>query len=148
MRLYRKPPLLTTWTKRPIWKSAVRLFERGWQWLMFEWRAALRVISRCVGLGLIALCIVYSVSLWNRIISAWSWYSSEAVSKDGTPVYPHATLVNPVVASIGAALLIVAALLQAATARRRHKEQTDADRQRRISAKPPNSWAATRSKPG
>jgi hypothetical protein len=47
-------------------------------------------------------------------------------------VYPHAALVNPVAAGIGAALLIAAALQQAATARRRHKEQTDADRQRRI----------------
>jgi uncharacterized protein YjbI with pentapeptide repeats len=37
-----------------------------------------------------------------------------------------------VVAGIGAALLIGAALQQAATARRRHKEQTDADRQGRI----------------
>jgi hypothetical protein len=44
-------------------------------------------------------------------------------------VYPHAALVNPVAAGIGAALLIAAALQQAATARRRHKEQTNADRQ-------------------
>ena len=112
-------PLLTTMKERisPIWT---------------KWRAALRVISLCAGLGVIALCLLYSVSLWNRLSSAGSWYMTEVVSRDGTPVYPHAALVNPVVAGIGAVLLIGAALQQAATARRRHKEQTDADRQRRI----------------
>ena len=99
---------------------------------MRRWRAALRVISLCAGLGLIALCILYSVSIWDWVSAVWSWYLTEVVSKDGTPVYPHAGLVNPVVAGIGAVLLIGAALQQAATARRRHKEQTDADRHRRI----------------
>ena len=63
--------------------------------------------------------------------AAWHWYATEAVS-NGAITYPHAGLVNPVVAGVGAALLVGAALQQAATARRRHKEQTDADRQRRI----------------
>jgi Pentapeptide repeats (8 copies) len=63
--------------------------------------------------------------------AAWHWYAAESLS-NGTIVYPHAGLVNPVIAGIGAALLIGAALQQAAIARRRHKEQTDADRQRRI----------------
>jgi hypothetical protein len=63
--------------------------------------------------------------------AAWHWYAAESIS-NGTIVYPHAGLANPVVAGSGAALLIGAALWQAATARRRHKEQTDADRQRRI----------------
>jgi hypothetical protein len=60
--------------------------------------------------------------------SAWHWYS--ATSPSGT--HPNAALVNPIAGAIGAAALIGAALLQAATARRRHKAQTDADRQRRI----------------
>ena len=64
--------------------------------------------------------------------AAWHWYAAESVSQTGAVDHPHAALVNPVVASIGAALLIGAALQQAATARRRHREQTDADRQRRI----------------
>lgn len=63
--------------------------------------------------------------------AAWKWYAAEGIST-GAPVYPHAGLVNPVVAGIGAALLIAAALQQASTARRRHREQTNADRQRRI----------------
>ena len=93
-------------------------------------------VCRGVGFGLVALCFLYRTSLgnwlWGWLSVAWDWYSAEAVSKDGTPSYPHAGLVNPVVAGVGAALLIGAALQQAATARRRHKEQTDADRQRRI----------------
>ena len=47
--------------------------------------------------------------------------------------YPHAGLINPVAAGIGALLLIGTALQQAATARRRHvKLEPNADRQRRI----------------
>jgi hypothetical protein len=64
--------------------------------------------------------------------AAWHWYSAESVSQSGAVDHPHAALVNPVVAGIGAALLIGTALQQAATARRRNREQTDADRQRRI----------------
>ena len=64
--------------------------------------------------------------------AAWHWYATVAVSKEGIPVYPHAGLINPVAAGIGALLLIGTALQQAATARRRHVEQTNADRQRRI----------------
>jgi hypothetical protein len=55
-----------------------------------------------------------------------------SVSKDGTSSYAHAGLVNSVIGGIGAALLVGAALQQAATARRRQQAQTDADRQRRI----------------
>ena len=126
--------LRTTMTERarPIWKSATVQFERERQWLISRWRTALRVVSLCVGLGLIVLCIIFPVSLWNLISFAWSWYSTEVVSKDGTPSYPNAGLINPVIGGVGAGLLVWAALQQAATARRRHKEQTDADRQRRI----------------
>lgn len=63
--------------------------------------------------------------------SWWRWYGTEAVS-NGVIVYPHTAIVNPVVAAIGAALLIGAAILQAWTATRRHVEQTNADRERRI----------------
>ena len=63
---------------------------------------------------------------------AWEWYSAEAVSQTGAVTHPHAALINPVGAFIGAALLAWAALKQAATASRRHNEQTNADRQRRI----------------
>jgi hypothetical protein len=64
--------------------------------------------------------------------SAWDWYACEGVTQKGAVDHPHASFANPVGAGIGAALLIIAALLQAATAQRRHREQTVADRQRRI----------------
>ena len=84
-------------------------------------------------LALVVVLVIIVPWLLRNLHGAWSWYAAEDVSsKDGTPVFPHASLLNPVFAGAGAALLIAAALWQAATARRRHKEQTDADRQRRI----------------
>jgi hypothetical protein len=77
----------------------------------------------------------HKIANWpvNTLNHAWSWYATkEFAPKDTTPVYPNAALLNPVVASAGAALLIAAALWQAATAQRRHSKQTDTDRQRRI----------------
>jgi hypothetical protein len=68
---------------------------------------------------------------WSWLSAPWDWYSAEAVV-NGAISYPHAALVNPVAAGIGAALLIWAALRQAAIAARRHHAQTEADRQRRI----------------
>jgi hypothetical protein len=71
----------------------------------------------------------------NRFMSwlsdFWDWYSAERII-NGTPSYPHAALLNPIVAGVGAALLILAALLQAGIAARRHLAQTEADKQRRI----------------
>jgi hypothetical protein len=64
---------------------------------------------------------------WSWLSAPWDWYSTEAVVK-GAISYPHAALVNPVAAGIGAALLIWAALRQAGIAARRHHAQTEADR--------------------
>jgi hypothetical protein len=68
---------------------------------------------------------------WSWLSAPWDWYSTEAVV-NGVISYPHAALVNPVAAGIGAALLVWAALRQAGIAARRHYAQTEADRQRRI----------------
>jgi hypothetical protein len=38
--------------------------------------------------------------------AAWDWYAAERLSQSGSVDHPHAALVNPVVAGIGAALLI------------------------------------------
>ena len=111
-----------------IQETAALQIDQCRRWL--KGPTAIRDIGLYVGIGLAALVVLLFV--WKGVASFWIWYSAEVASKDGTPVYPHAALVNPVVAGIGAALLVVAALLQAATARRRHTEQTDADRQRRI----------------
>lgn len=128
-------PLLTRMKEliSPFLTVAARHFERSRRWPI-SWQTAPSVASIWAGVGLIAFCflLLFRTSLRSGLSFAWGWYFTEAVSKDGTPTYPHAGLANPVVAGIGAALLIGAALAQAATARRRHKEQTDADRQRRI----------------
>ena len=85
---------------------------------------------------LTALAIV--VALVAVIVPIWQWYAEERVIGD-TVTYPHAALVNPLIAGIGAALLIYAAIRQAWTANRqaniasqRHEAQTKADQQRRI----------------
>jgi len=79
-------------------------------------------------LAVIAIVAVLAVT----IFPAWRWYSEERVIRDDTVTYPHATLLNPLIAGIGAALLIYAAIQQARTANQRHAAQTKADQQRRI----------------
>jgi hypothetical protein len=78
----------------------------------------------------------------------WDWYSAQIVV-NGVIVYPHASLVNPIAAGVGAALLIGAAIQQARVATRRHRAQTVADQQRRITESLPellNNWAAIKLK--
>jgi len=70
-------------------------------------------------------------AIMSWLSAAWHWYAAAEPGSNG-PVYPHAGLVNPLAAGIGAALLIGAAVQQALTARRRHEQQTKADLQRRI----------------
>ena len=60
------------------------------------------------------------------------WYAKGHKDKNGVVTYPNAAIVNPIVAGLGAAGAIYAALRQAQTATRRHEAQTEADRQRRI----------------
>jgi uncharacterized protein YjbI with pentapeptide repeats len=63
---------------------------------------------------------------------AWNWYSAEVVSTTRTITHPHADLINPAIGFLAALTLAWAALKQAVTAGKRHSEQTNADRQRRI----------------
>jgi Pentapeptide repeats (9 copies) len=56
--------------------------------------------------------------------SAWQWYATGTTS--------NAAIVNPIIAAIGATALVWAAIRQAVIASNRHYEQTEADRQRRI----------------
>ena len=60
------------------------------------------------------------------------WYAKGHKDKNGVVTYPNAALINPVLAGIGATLLIYAAIRQAQTANNRHKAQTEADLQRRV----------------
>src|SRR5689334_5169546 len=54
------------------------------------------------------------------VSDAWDWYAT------------HSDKVNPIVAGLGGAALVWAAIRQARTATRRHYEQTRADQQRRL----------------
>jgi uncharacterized protein YjbI with pentapeptide repeats len=60
------------------------------------------------------------VYLVKAISDAWGWYET------------HASTVNPIVAGLGGAALVWAAVRQARTATNRHYEQTRADLQRRL----------------
>ena len=60
------------------------------------------------------------------------WYAKGHKDKNGVVTYPNATFINPILAGIGATLLIYAAIRQAQTAGNRHEAQTETDRQRRI----------------
>jgi hypothetical protein len=60
------------------------------------------------------------------------WYAKGHKDKNGVVTYPNAALVNPILAGLGAILLIYAAIRQAQIAASRHEAQTEADRQRRI----------------
>ena len=76
----------------------------------------------------------------------WHWYSFEETDKNGITHHPRADVINPIAAALGGAVLAwaafrqarnstdaaKAAIEQANTASQRHKEQTDADRQRRL----------------
>jgi uncharacterized protein YjbI with pentapeptide repeats len=73
------------------------------------------------------------------LVVLWKWYSFEQTDHAGVIHHPHAEILNPIAAALGGAILAWAAFRQARTATRqaeiaseRHKEQTDADRQRRL----------------
>ena len=60
------------------------------------------------------------------------WYAKGHKDKNRVVTYPNATLINPILAGIGAALLIYAAIRQAQTTNSRYEAQTKTDLQRRI----------------
>jgi Protein of unknown function (DUF2934)/Pentapeptide repeats (8 copies) len=91
-----------------------------WQWLKLRpW-----VWFAVAGSGSVVLLLVFG--------NVWHWYSLEHTDHNGVIHHPHADILNPIGAAIAGAIIAWAALRQADTASRRHKEQTDADRQRRL----------------
>jgi hypothetical protein len=109
-----------------IWEAAKRVWQwwlkprgswglqRAWQWLKLRPQVAFLLA------GIIVLLL------------GQHWYFFEQKDSSGVTHHPHADVLNPIAAAIGGAILAWAAFRQADTASRRHKEQTDADRQRRI----------------
>jgi hypothetical protein len=94
----------------PVWRAAVLKIERGLQWLGRKRRPVMLIIVGCV---LLYLGLLY----WQQV---WSAYKADPDS------------FTPFFTPFSALLVGLAAFGQWRTARLRHEEQTNADRQRRI----------------
>jgi Pentapeptide repeats (8 copies)/Protein of unknown function (DUF2934) len=111
-----------------IWKSASAHLWHVWLWLTVprdpvDWKGALAKASTWLQLRTISRVIagfVFVALLVFIVPRVWEAYST------------HLPAIIPLGAGIGGAIVAWAALTQAATARRRHEEQTGADRQRRL----------------
>lgn len=68
----------------------------------------------------------------GAVLVFWFWYASGEKDDKGVVTYPHASLINPILAGLGGLFLIYAAIRQAQVAADRHAAQTSADLQRRI----------------
>jgi hypothetical protein len=122
-----------------IWQVVTAQFQQGWRWLMaprgpLTW-TALR--ARLTTLRLLPSTYAgrFAVLLGGillLLLLVLPWYAKGHKDKGGVVTYPNAALINPILAGIGAALLIYAAIRQAQIASNRHEAQTKADLQRRI----------------
>jgi uncharacterized protein YjbI with pentapeptide repeats len=117
---------------RQVWNWALKprpsswpqpSLQRTWQWLKLRPQLALPVA------GIIFLLLV----------ALWDWYSFELTDLNGITHHPHADILNPIGAALGGIVLAWAALRQARTATRqadiaseRHKKQTEADTEGRL----------------
>ena len=113
----------------PLWQSAMVHLRRVWLWLTVprdpvDWKGTLANAGTWLQLRTIASRVIASVVFIALLVvvvpRVWQAYST------------HLPAIIPLGAGIGGAIVAWAALTQAATARRRHEEQTGADRQRRI----------------
>jgi hypothetical protein len=107
-----------------IRKALAAQLQRAWEWLASRrrtvfWTAGIIAVLLLIGFGLL------------RGHAFWKWWSFKE-PKDQAFTHLHADLVVPLATFVGAAALAFAALAQAQIARKRHYEQTNADRQRRI----------------
>ena len=114
----------------PIWKLAsAHQLGRVWLWLTVprdpvDWKGTLAKAGTWLQLRTIASRVIAGVVFIALLVvvlpRVWEAYST------------HLPAIIPLGAGIGGAIVAWAALTQAATARRRHEEQTGVDRQRRI----------------
>jgi Protein of unknown function (DUF2934)/Pentapeptide repeats (8 copies) len=111
-----------------IWKLVKVQSERWLKWLQLRSQVQTKLFLASTGIGIVLLLVAF-----------WYWYSFEQTDHNGVIHHPHADILNPIAAALGGAVLAWAALRQARTATRqaeiaseRHKEQTDADRQQRL----------------
>ncbi len=114
----------------PIWKLAsAHQLGRVWLWLTVprdpvDWKGTLAKAGTWLQLRTIASRVTAGVVFIALLVvvlpRVWEAYST------------HLPAIIPLGPGIGGAIVAWAALTQAATARRRHEEQTGVDRQRRI----------------
>src|ERR1700727_2730789 len=120
------------------WQHIARRAQQGWRWLIkprdpINWAA---VRAKPTMLALLPSTNAGRFAVLGGIVVllllVLPWYAKGHKDKNGAVTYPNAALVNPILAGIGATLLIYAAIRQAQTANSRHEAQTKADLQRRI----------------
>ena len=125
----------TIW--KNIWPIVLARSPQGWRWLMaprdpITW-AALRAKPTTLSLpSTNAGRFAVLVGIVLLLLLVLPWYAKGHKDEKGVVTYPNAALINPILAGIGATLLIYAAIRQAQTANSRHEAQTEADLQRRI----------------
>lgn len=121
-----------------IWPVVTARSRQGRQWLMtsrdpITWatvRARLTALPLLPNTNAGRLAALAGVVV--LLLLVLPWYAKGHKDKNGVVSYPNAALLNPILAGIGASLLIYAAIRQAQTATNRHREQTRADQQRRV----------------
>ena len=121
-----------------LWPSLVAWSQQSWRWLVKQHDPITWTVlrARLTSLPLLpnsnAGRLAVLVGLVVLLLLVLPWYAKGHKDKNGVVTYPNATLINPILAGIGATLLIYAAIRQAQTASSRHAAQTDADRQQRV----------------
>ena len=125
----------TIW--KNIWPIVLARSQQGWRCLMaprdpITW-AALRAKLTTLSLPSTnagRLAVLAGIVL--LLLLVLPWYAKGHKDEKGVVTYPNAAIINPILAGLGAILLIYAAIRQAQTASDRHEAQTKADLQRRI----------------
>jgi uncharacterized protein YjbI with pentapeptide repeats len=121
-----------------ILSLVVARFRQSWRWLMerrdpITWtvlRARLTTLPLLPSRNAGRFAVLAGIVVLLLLVSPW--YAKGHKDKNGVITYPNAALINPILAGLGAILLIYAAIRQAQTAGNRHEAQTKADLQRRI----------------
>jgi hypothetical protein len=117
--------------------SVTQLARDGWRWLIaprqaVTWAALRAKFSTLPLPSTYAGHFAVLAGIVLLLLLVLPWYAKGHKDDKGVVTYPNAGLINPILAGLGATLLIYAAIRQAQTASSRHEAQTKADLQRRI----------------
>jgi hypothetical protein len=113
------PGALINAALRRAWEAAKPHTKRAWEWLLepmpswWRWQwPGLRGIWQ--GLKLRPrIAVPVAVLIILLLVRFWHWYSFERTDHNGIKHHPHADILNPIAAALGAALLAWAAIRQA-----------------------------------